>query len=63
MKIIKYINIVREFIITYSDKFIVFIKNVFFNKHKINKQTNNQNDIHIVKAKVKKVKVKNMKTN
>ena len=63
MKITEQINIIRTFIITWCNKFVIFAKNVFNKKQEINKQTDNQNDIHIVKAKVKKVKVKNMKTN
>ena len=63
MKITEQINIIKMFIISYYDKFVVFVKNVFNKKQEINKQTDSQNDIHIVKVKVKKVKVKNMKTN
>jgi len=57
MKINEFINIAKEFIITQYNRFIVFVKNVFNKKPKINKQTDN-NDIHIVKVKVKNVKVK-----
>lgn len=52
----------KNFIILAYNKIIGFIKNMFMQKSKINNQTND-NDIHIVKAKVKKIKVKNMKTN
>ena len=57
MKINEFINMSKKFIIIYYNKFIDFVKNLFVKKQEINKQTIN-NDIHIVKAKVKNVKVK-----
>lgn len=57
MNINEFINSAKEFIIMYYNKFINFVKNMIGQKPKINNQTND-NDIHIVKAKVKKVKVK-----
>ena len=57
MNINEFINSTKEFIIMYYNKFINFVKNMIGQKPKINNQTND-NDIHIVKAKVKKVKVK-----
>lgn len=57
MNINEFINSAKEFIIMYYNKFINFVKNMIGQKQKINNQTND-NDIHIVKAKVKKVKVK-----
>ena len=59
MNIGEFINSVKEFIILRYNKFICFVKNMFTEKPKINNQTiDNNNDIHIVKVKVKKVKVK-----
>lgn len=57
MNINEFINSAKEFIIMYYNKFINFVKNMIGQKPKINNQTID-NDIHIVKAKVKKVKVK-----
>lgn len=57
MNINEFINSAKKFIIMYYNKFINFVKNMIGQKPKINNQTND-NDIHIVKAKVKKVKVK-----
>lgn len=57
MNINEFINSAKEFIIMCYNKFINFVKNMIGQKPKINNQTND-NDIHIVKAKVKKVKVK-----
>ena len=57
MNINEFTNSAKEFIIMYYNKFINFVKNMIGQKPKINNQTND-NDIHIVKAKVKKVKVK-----
>lgn len=57
MNINEFINSAKEFIIMYYNKFINFVKNMIGQKPKINNQTID-NDIHIVKAKVKKVKFK-----
>ena len=57
MNINEFINSAKEFIIMYYNNIINFVKNMIGQKPKINNQTND-NDIHIVKAKVKKVKVK-----
>ncbi len=56
MKIKEIINIIKNYVITQYNRFLTFIKNGSDEKPKINNQTNKE--IHIVKAKVKKVKVR-----
>lgn len=58
MNIKNIFNIIKEYVISYYNIFIHFIKNVFIKTNKINKQTSKDNDIHIVKSKVKKVRIK-----
>lgn len=54
---------IKMFIIDKYNKLIASIKNMQCEKTQINNQTSNT-DIHVIKATVKKVKVKNkMKTN
>lgn len=47
-------NNIKGFIILCYNKFIDFVKKVFNKNTEINKQTTNQ-DIHIVKVRVKKI--------
>ena len=54
--------IVKEFIVSKYHKLIEYIKSITIKKSEINKQTK-KDDIHVVKAKVKKVKAKKLKTN
>lgn len=62
MEFKKIINIVYEFIISQYNRFINFVKTLVNKKQEINNQTTD-NNIHVINAKVKKVKIKNMKTN
>ena len=58
----KIFNIIKEFVVSKYNGLIDYIKNFSNKNSKINKQTS-QDDIHVIKAKVKKVKVKKLKTN
>ena len=53
---------IKLFIIEQYNKLINCIKNLGSEKPKINNQTVDQ-DVHVVKAKVKRVRVNKMKTN
>lgn len=63
MQLTQIINKIKKFIIDRYNKLVSYIKNIGKEKPKINNQNVSNQDIHIVKARVKKIGNKKLKTN